>query len=396
MRLLLITIWLVFLGTFSAYAAASDNLPETQTFHLAESSVDDGGTMDMPEEDTSVSALPEPEPQRYLYSTLVQKPDRLFKGEIFQITLRTIVATNAFRSVQYNIIGGQGVKLLSSDPVRESRDHAYFDRFLFKVTGSRAVLPDIIPEVTLSSGATEDSAPIKGVSIDVTVLNPPKDYSGVLADAFTITHIKTTVYDKSHNIIVIAADANRSDLKDFHIPAAGKQNFESFRQNDLNSSSMSYYAVLPNTLETLHFQYFSLKTKQYERISIPIEIDNDLVSTISDLKPTDHGHDYQKTVIFATVAVVLFLLAIWRRNWFLFAFAAAAAGYAGWLSVPLRKVCINEGAPIYLLPMRNAPIFEQTPTRYELEQQGHIEGYTKVRLVNDKIGWVKDEDTCSR
>jgi len=396
MRFFLITIWLICLGTFSAYAADTDSLPETQTFNLAQGTVDDSGTTEMPEEDTSVSAVPEPEPQRYLYSTLVQKPDRLFRGEIFQITLRTIVATKAFRSVQYNIVGGQGVKLLNSDPLRDTRDHAYYDRFLFKVTSSRAVLPEIIPEVTLSSGETADSAPIKGGSIDVTVLNPPKDFSGILADAFMITHIKTTVYDKEHNIIVISADANRTDLHDFHIPAAGTQSFESFRQNDLNSSSMSYYAVLPNTLETLQFQYFNLATKKYERISIPIEIDNDLVSTISDLKPTDHGHDYQKTVIFASVAVVLFLLAFWRRSWFFFAIAAAAAGYAGWLSVPLRKVCINEGAPIYLLPMRNAPIFEQTPTRYELEQQGHIDGYSKVRLMNDKIGWVKDEDTCSR
>ena len=256
-------------------------------------------------------------------------------------------------------------------------------------------MPDITPYLTFGSGETSASAPLRGGSIDVTVLNPPKDFCGILADSFSITHVKTTEYDKKHSIVVFMADANRSDLSDFTVPGAGKQSFESLR-NDPHGSAMTYYAVLPDTLETLQFRYFNLQTKTYERVTIPIEIDDDLVSTISDLKPKDHGHDYQKTIVFGVVAALFFLLALWKRSWFLLVLALAAGGYAAWLSIPLRKVCIRQDAPIYLLPMRNAPVFERTPVRYELEMQGHVKDYTKIRLLNDKIGWVKDEDTCSR
>ena len=389
MRSFLLLFWLLCLGTVTAYGEPLlPGEPDTALTTENEPNSSDGAAYD----DSSIRETPQ---ARYLYSSIVTKPERLFKGEIFELTLRSIVTTEAFETLQYRFDGGTGVELLTPEPERDYRDHAYFDRFYFKVTGARAVLPDITPYLTFGSGETSESAPLHGGSIDVTVLNPPKDFCGILADSFSITHVKTTEYDKKHSIVVLMADANRSDLGDFTVPGAGKQSFESLH-NDPRGSTMTYYAVLPDTLETLRFQYFNLRTKAYERVSIPIEIDDDLVSTISDLKPTDHGHDYQKTVVFAAVAALFFLTALWKRSWFLLVLALAAGGYAAWLSVPLRKVCIRQDAPIYLLPMRNAPVFERTPVRYELEMQGHVKDYTKVRLLNDKIGWVKDEDTCTR
>jgi len=345
------------------------------------------------EENDAQTSDPEAPAVRHLYTTLVEKPDRLFKGEIFSITLRSIVTTDLFDSLQYAFSGGTGVERLSEEPEREFRTHAYYDRFYFKVTGSRAVLPDITPSITIDSYDEETSDPIRGESIDVTVLNPPKDFSGILAERFSVTHVKTTKYDKHNNIIVFMADANRSDLGDFTVASALKQSFESL-QVDPYASTMTYYAVLPDTVETLKFQYFNLRSQRYERIAIPIEVDDDLVSTTIDIKPIEHGHNYQKSIIFAATAALFFLLALWRRSWTLLLLAVAAGGYAAWLNIPLREVCIKEGARIYLLPMRNATVFEITPTRYTLEMQGHVEDYTKVKLLNNKIGWVKDEDTC--
>ena len=391
MRTFLILLWLFCLGTVNASGATA--LPET--YFMMQDETDDSGEPGLDDGNTTVVELPLAPQERYLYSSIVSKPERLFKGEIFPLTLRTIVTTEAFETLQYRFEGGTGVELLTPEPERDYHDHAYFDRFYFKVTGAQAVLPEITPFLTFGSGRTSDSAPLRGGAVDVTVLNPPKDFCGILADRFVITHVKTTVYDKKHAIVVFMADANRSDLGDFTVPGAAKQSFESLRSAP-RGSTMTYYAVLPDTLETLQFRFFNLETKMYERVTVPIEIDDDLVSTISDLTPKDHGHDYQKAILFATLAVLFFLLAIWKRSWLMLLLALAAGGYAAWLSVPLRKVCIRQDAPIYLLPMRNAPVFEQTPVRYELEAQGHVKDYTKVRLLNDKIGWVKDEDTCAR
>lgn len=385
---LLFALWFACLGVLQA----QNNLFDTNTAPLSVRQADTEG--DTPESEQSVFTMHTPSQERHLYTTLASKPERLFKGEIFAITLRSIVTADTFQTLGYRFVGGRGLQLLDNTPERTNRDRVYYDTFYFKATGSHVVLPDITPYITSGLSYAADSKTIGGTPIDVTVLNPPKTFCGVLADRFSITHAKTTVYDAHHNILVFMAEANRSDLGDFTIPSALKQNFESLHSTP-HASKMTYYAVLPKRVESLRFDYFNLRSKQYERISIPIDVDDDLVSTMSDLKPVEHGHNYQKAVIFAGIAVLFFLAALWRRSLLFLLLALAAGGYAAWLTIPLRKVCIHKGAPIYLLPMRNATVFEITPVQYELEMQGHIKGYTKVRLVNNKIGWVKDEDTCA-
>ena len=69
--------------------------------------------------------------------------------------------------------------------------------------------------------------------------------------------------------------------------------------------------------------------------------------------------------------------------------------YTLYLSIPEQEVCIKAGSNIYLLPVENGTIFETTPRKYHLPKEGSVTNFTKVKLQNDKIGWVKNEDTCS-
>lgn len=330
---------------------------------------------------------------RKVYSTLQEAPSRVFMGEVFSILIRSVVTTEDFDELIYHFTDMEGLESLNPRPVREYRNHTFYDRFYFKVVASRARLPDITPILMFDDFTSSRPDPIGGSRLEVTVLNPPRDFSGVLAERFELRRSKTTVYDRKNNILVFMADANRSNLEDFRLPGPFTQNFESFR-NDIGNASMTYYAVLPKTSENIRFSYFNLKTRRFEHLNIPIVIDDDTVSTQSDLKPTEHGHNYLKAVVFASVAGVFFIYFLLRRSVFALVVALAAGAYAAWLGAPIRHVCIKQGSAIYLLPMRNATVFEIAPARYELEVQGHIEGYTKVKLHNNKIGWVKDEDTC--
>jgi hypothetical protein len=63
--------------------------------------------------------------------------------------------------------------------------------------------------------------------------------------------------------------------------------------------------------------------------------------------------------------------------------------------LPAKEVCIKQGAQLQLLPVDNGTIFETTSSQYTLTKEGTAKGYTKVKLTNDKIGWVKNEDICS-
>lgn len=391
---LLLAFWLLGAGLLQAATGFFDTNGSTLPLSIQQAKQNRAVTEQDSGMEQSVFTMHVTPEGRHLYTTLHEKPERLIKGEIFAVTLRSIVTADDFKSLDHRFSGGQGIQLLDKEPERTVRERAIYDTFYFKATGRRVILPDITPYITFGLSYAADSKTIPGVSIDTAALNPPKDFSGILADRFAITHAKTTVYDKLHNILVFMADANRSDLRDFTIPSALQQNFESLNSGP-HASTMTYYAVLPNTIETLKFTYFNLASKRYEPVTIPIEVDEDLVSTMSDLKPVEHGHDYQKALIFAAIAVFMLLAALWRRSFLLLLLAVSAGAYAAWLAVPIRNVCIKKDSPIYLLPMKNATVFEITPVQYELQMQGHIKNYTKVRLLNNKIGWVKDEDVCT-
>jgi hypothetical protein len=48
-----------------------------------------------------------------------------------------------------------------------------------------------------------------------------------------------------------------------------------------------------------------------------------------------------------------------------------------------------------LLPLKNGTIFYKTITQEKLEIEGESGEFKKVKLSSDKIGWIRNEDTCS-
>jgi hypothetical protein len=68
--------------------------------------------------------------------------------------------------------------------------------------------------------------------------------------------------------------------------------------------------------------------------------------------------------------------------------------YIIYLSAPSKDLCIEKGSNIYLLPVRNGTIFETTSKVIYLQQEGKAKGFLKVKLKNNKIGWVKNENIC--
>jgi hypothetical protein len=45
--------------------------------------------------------------------------------------------------------------------------------------------------------------------------------------------------------------------------------------------------------------------------------------------------------------------------------------------------------------VHNGTIFETTKGIQKLQKEGTIKGFVKVKLENERIGWVEDENICS-
>ena len=331
--------------------------------------------------------------QKVLYVSYDETPKRVIKGEIFSITLKTLSTVKNFDDIKYKFFNHPGIEVLDDAPLRDKKGKFFYDTFHMLVNASQAKLPDI----TASLVASQDynATTIQGPKLNVITLNPKQDFSNIIANNLALQEYKTTSYDNTHNIVIFILTAQNANLKAMHFKNVYKQGIES-SSNSYDEAKITYYVVISKRLEYFDFSYFNLLKNTYEKITIPIIVDDDSVTTQSDLKPRDQSHDKIKMYVALTIAVIGLIFILFRQKYIYLIFIIIPLAYTLYLNMPEENVCIKEGSNIYLLPVSNGTVFETTKTKLELPKEGSITNFTKVKLQNNKIGWVKNEDTCTR
>jgi len=340
------------------------------------------------------SVFIEPEIQaKLLYQSYFKPPTKLFKGQIFTLTIKTLSAKKNFDDLKYEFTNALGLTLVSDEYARKQEPPYFYDTFYFQVKGSRVKTPHVTTSLLFNDYSNILKEELGGIRIDTVKLNPEKDFSGILANTFKITEYKTTQYDNQSNIVVFSAEAKMGNLQDFSLNIAKKENIDSYEAT-LPYAKITYYAVVSKQLDELKFTYFNLKTRRFQNVIVPIIVHNDRVSTQTDLAPTQNMHVTPKLIAFSIVSLLGLALFIYRRNKFFLLIFIIPLFFIGQLLVPKKQVCIKADSNIYLLPMHNGTIFEQVPYQFTTEALGESKDFTKIRMQNQQIGWVKDDNLC--
>ena len=329
---------------------------------------------------------------KVIYLSFDEVPQRVVKGEIFPFTLKTLSTVKEFEDINYEFSNLSGLKMLTASPDRVQKGKYFYDTFYALSTKRYAKLPDI--NATLIASQEYNATFIPGGKLNVISLNPKKNFSNIIANSFELIDYKTTAFDKTHNIIVFVAAATNCDISAIHFQNIFKQGIESSTESHLDSK-VTYFLVIDKKIENFSFTYFQLQHNRFDTITIPIVVEDDSVTTQSDIKPKDQSKERLKMSIAAALAFVAFIFVIWRRRYIYLVFIVIPLIYIIYLSIPAQELCIKEGTQIHLLPVDNGTIFETTTTEKTLLKEGSVKGYVKVQLNNERIGWVKDEDICS-
>jgi len=337
--------------------------------------------------------IPKVSLQKVLYLNYEETPDRVVKGEIFSITLKTLSTVKQFIDITYELSNHKGLKVLNDIPYREEDSKYYHDTFYFLTTSSKAVLPDFTATLHDYDNTVYKESTLSGKKLKVVTLNPKKNFSNIIADSFELLEYKTSSYDDQHNIVVFVATAKNCDISAFKFQNVFKQGTESLIESPFDSKIV-YYAVINKEVENFSFSYFNLEKNKFIRINIPIVVIDDSVTTQSDLKPKDQSRERLKMIIAAGVALVAFVVILWRRRYIYLVFIIIPLAYIAYIAIPSKEVCIKVNSEIYLLPVHNGTIFEKTSSIYYLQKEGSVKDFVKVKLKNEKIGWVKNEDIC--
>lgn len=329
---------------------------------------------------------------KVIYLSYDKVPQRVIKGEIFPITFKSLSTIRNVNKIQYNFSNEKGLKFLSNSPKRVKKGKYFYDTFYALSTDNIAILPDV--NATLVSENEYESTFIKGENLNIITLNPKKNFSNIIANSFELLEYKTTSYDSTHNIIVFVASAKNSNIKAMHFKNIKKQGIESLKESYLNSK-ITYFLIINKNIENFTFSYFNLLKNNFSQLTIPIIVDDDSVTTQSDLKPKDQSKERLKIIIVGSILFFMLVLIIWRKKFIYLIFLIFPIAYIIYLAIPDKEICIKKGSNIYLLPVNNGTIFETTTVEYKLLKEGSVQKFVKVKLLNEKIGWVKNEDICS-
>ncbi|MDF1883850.1 hypothetical protein JHD49_07875 [Sulfurimonas sp. SAG-AH-194-C21] len=335
---------------------------------------------------TSVAA------NKVIYLSYDNVPQRVIKGEIFPITLKSLSTVRDFEDIEYKFSNKSGLKILNEIPDRVEKGKYFYDTFYLLSTARWAKLPDV--NATLIASEDYNSTLIRGSKLNVVTLNPRKNFSKIIANNFEIIEYKTTIFDNNHNIIVLVAHAQNSDIQAMHFENVFKQGIESASESYLDSK-ITYFLVIDKKIENFSFSYFNLLQNKFSTIIIPIVVEDDSVTTQSDLKPKDQSKERLKMQIAGVIALIAFVFILWRRKYIYLILLIIPLIYIAYLAVPEQEICIKQGAQIRLLPVDNGTIFETASSQYTLLKEGSVDNFVKVKLKNEKIGWVKNEDICS-
>lgn len=370
-------------------AALFANLDDASDIQAPQEKQESSGGGDVPYEE-NIGTL-----SKAIYLSYEKIPQRVLKGEIFSVTIKNLCVVKNFVNITYKLSNQEGLKILNPIPTRDKDSKYFYDTFNFIATSQNAKLPDFEASLIDANEKAYQTTLLSGEKLNVIALNPKSDFSNIIANTFDILEYKTTSYDTTHNIVVFVATATNTDISALKLNGVFKQGVESVTHSN-NDYKITYYAIVGKSMSTLSFSYFNILKNRFIFVNIPLIVSDDSVTTQSDLKPTNQSNEIIKMGAAAAVAFIAFIVVIWRKRYIYLIFIFIPLAYILSIAAAAKDVCIKEGASIYLLPMNNGTIFEKASSQYTLKKEAEVKGWSKVQLNNEKIGWVKDEDTCSR
>ncbi|MRI83165.1 MAG: hypothetical protein C6I00_01965 [Nitratiruptor sp.] len=307
----------------------------------------------------------------------------IFVRQIFPIELRFLKGANP----QIRLQGGSNIKLIHQGPIEPLDDLYLKKRYYFQALNSQPILP----QVSIQTSSYQFTLP--PTKLQAKPLKPPKNFSNLLAHSLKVFDYEAVQYSKRSNLVLLKMRARLANLEEFSLPFATKEGIKELNIT-FPTSQMVYYAIIPASMERLRFTYFNTKAKEFRAISLPIRVIDESVSTQTDIRPVEDKNKRLKVALLFAVGALFLLLAIWRRSLLLFLLALVAGGIGGTMLVPMKQVCVRAGTKIYLLPTRQSTIFEITKEPRIYEELNRIDGYTKIKLSKERVGWIADERRC--
>lgn len=327
-----------------------------------------------------------------LYLSYKKIPTNVYKNQKFEVTVKALITTTNFDNLTTSFFNHSNIAILNPNSQWKKISYdVYENTFYFKVKNSNFRLPDI--EVKLLNGnSIIDTSQLSTTPIRYSDIGKGDErYSNVIADKILLKAYKTKQYNNNEALTIIDIDGINSNLEDFKLKNIAEQGVSAIKELDA-TQNLVYYFVTPIYQKNLIFTYYNSATKSFKDIKVPLILQNELVSTQTDLNPNDSTFEKYKKIATLVLFGILFLLTLWKRKKILIFFTIISFMIALFYNLPNAKGVVKKDSFVYILPTKNSTIFFKIENDQKVEILEKKNGFIKILgLENGFIGWIKEE-----
>lgn len=316
----------------------------------------------------------------YKYSYV---PKTVYENQVFPVT---VVGPDDLSAV-LTFDRSSPVQPLLAKPLEVKNANDTFYTFYFKA----GKIDVRVPRLFISSNEGELS--LVQQNIPLSTLKPPKGFSGVLGAELKIKNSQVSNFDRTNHMITLQLEAYEANLEDMVLEESNDSGVENIKR-DYAKVTAEFYAVLPREQKELKFSYFNTIKQRYITLSVPIKVANASVTTQSDLNPKVDAFERLKRYTLIALSLFFIVMFLLRRDFFYLVLGAISIITLLTFYIPHKKVCVKQGAPLYIIPTQTSTISTTIDNELDTMLLGTRGEYRKIEYKKGIIGWIKNEDLC--
>ncbi|EJC01949.1 hypothetical protein HPHPP8B_1478 [Helicobacter pylori Hp P-8b] len=288
------------------------------------------------------------------------------------------------------------IELLNKTPKWKKVEKELFRAtYYYKIKGIRASVPSLEVSAFSNKDKYIDHSIAPKVALQVTDLSKNPRYANVMAKDLQVVQYKTKDYDDKNNILVMELAFKEANWEDFHVKEAIKQGFDNVSLNQIKAKegSVFYYCVLPKTLQSLSFDYFSLSNRQFKTLSFSAIPTQDTTGIQSDLIPKNNFLVFSNVALLALCVFFLVLFFIFGRKLIFLGLGILCLGFVLYnLLFTQKSAILLAHKKIRILPTQNSTILGLSKDEMPIKILGSHDDYYKILTPHEQIGWVKKDE----
>ncbi|MEA3513288.1 MAG: hypothetical protein U9R37_06775 [Campylobacterota bacterium] len=329
-----------------------------------------------------------------LYFDYKSYPKRVFTGQKFDLKMSGMILkeNTTYDKVVTTFTQEENIELITKNITWiKDKDGKYNTTVSFKVFDKQFTFP------TATVALFKDEELIDFITIRPPIIKYEKIainqklFSNIIAKDLEIHTVKTKQYTNNILHTTINIKALNSNLENTYINSYKEQGVISLTQ-DYPSQNLFYYVMVPSHIKEINFTYYNTVAKDFIKIQIPIILEEELVSTQTDLNPYNSSMIIYKQVfsgVLLFLSVLLFLITKQDRYIIFITIFIVILAY---LFIPNKKILIKEGVNVYILPTKNSTIYKKLEKKHIVEIINTKDNFIKVSFENKNIGWIKKND----